>query len=316
MNRILVIGGAVGLTAVLVFGVYFFVFRNADDLATQRSKLEEALVLAQGKLNRAKEVLTSMTDQLNSYFSFGFEMQNQIEEITEIVEQTDFLFTDANGENPEFVIENFADGSLISEERKQINLLLAKWRQKTGIRSIGKISVEEGRQLREDTEKIKTFIANLYNAVGSLTPENSGLSQAQIDTYSVQLPSIANVEQVIASISTAIEVANNSGNPNTTSPITPEEVITQEELVETHEEEVENIEENITQIEQQIIEETPPAPVVVTPTPVSPAPPTTTNQPSSPVPVYGTYGSRKIVPTTGIIVQPGPARLIQGSDEY
>lgn len=329
MNRTFVIIGSIGFVIVVIFGIYFFAIRpESDDLITTRNKLEDALSIAQDKLSEARGVLSKMTDDLSNYFFFGLGIQDQIKDISDIVKQTDFLFKNASGQNPEFLVENFATGDLINEERKKINMILANWQEKTSVLALSKIGLKEAQQIQEEAQAIQAYLASLYGAVGSLTPANSGLSQDTIDSYLFQLPATESVNEIIVSLSESITLEssqNNSGtstqtnnNSNTsTPPITPEQVLQQQELVEQYEEEVETIQQEIIEVEQQIVDTNPapsdPPPIVVAPPPIVPTP--VVNPNPSPVPVYGTYGSRKIIPTTGIIIQPGPPVLIQGVDD-
>ncbi len=325
MNRIFVVGGALGFIIIVILGIYFFAVRNeSDDLITQKNKLEEALGIAQAKLSSAKDVLGRMTDDLSNYFFFGLGIQDQIKDISEIVKQTDFLFINANGQNPEFLVENFSTGDLINEERRKINIILADWQEKTSILSLSKIGLKEAQQIQEEAERIQDYLASLYGAVGGLTPENSGLSQAKIDSYLFQLPATESVSEIITSLATSITTQSSQNNSQTSTQTnqnitTPEQVSTQQDLIREYEEQIQTIEQNIVQVEQQIQNTNPPSPesnspAVVVETPIVPTP--VVNPNTSPVPVYGTYGSRVIVPTTGIIIQPGPVRLIQGSDEF
>ncbi len=349
MNRIFIASGIVGLSVVLVAGVYFFGFRNKpDDLNTQQNKLEEALTVAQGKLSKAKDKLSVMTDDLSSYFFFGVSVQDQIVKATEVVKQTNFLFNDPDGENPEFIVKDLSAGKLINDERKEINLLLSDWQKKMDVLALRKIDAKEAEQIKKDAKRIKTFIQNLYKIVKNLTPENSGFSQTQINIYLLQLPSTTAIDEILDSISASIVIENrgntsvNAGsinsqtdsainednntetgevdtaNSNTESTstsvpsVTPEEVAAQQAVVREAEREVEAIQQQITQVQEQIQQTPPPAPIIPEPAPIPIVPP--------PQPEIQNInilpGRRVIIPTTTIIIQPGPPRLIQGMDEF
>ncbi len=296
----------------LIFGIYSIVnnYKNTD-LSAQKSLLDQKLSSAKDKLDKAKQTLGGMIDSLSKYFSFGLDIQVQMNEAVKLVKQTNFLFTDPDGANPEFIVVNFAERNSVSESRKEINQLILNWKKKTDILYIGNIDTKEAEQIRQDAEKIKDFLDNLFNTVQSFTPENSGLSQTQINLYLEQLPSGEAINKVIENISNAIVSENSQPTTdNNTPPVTPEEVVNQQTIVEEIEEEVETIEEEIIQVEEQIIQTQPPAPIEQTPPPVVP-PVVTPPESNNFLP-----GRRKITPSTGIIIQPGPAKLIQGIDDH
>ena len=286
-------------------------------MSGQKSILDQKLISAKDKLDKAKQTLGNMIDSLSSHFSFGFGIQVQMNEAIKLVKQTNFLFTDPDGPNPEFIVVNFSNKDAISESRKEINLLILNWQKRTDILSVGRIDVKEAEQIRQDAEKIKNFLDNLFNTVENFTPENSGLSQTQINLYQGQLPSPDAINKVIDTISSAIT----NGNTETNTPadnsndnsVTPEDVVNQQNVVKEIEEEVQIIQEQITQVEQQIIQTQPPAPVDPNPAPVVVPPVVTPVENNNNVFLPG---RRKITPSTGIIIQPGPARLIQGIDDH
>src|SRR3989338_6700154 len=166
----------------------------------RKNKLESNLITAEDKFNRAKETLSTMLGDLQNSFALGTNVQDQMKQASDIVKQTDFMFTDPDGSNPEIIVDNPLPDILINTERQYINLLLAQWQAKIDILSIKEIDVSEAEKIKADTEIIKTFIENITKIVESLTPESSELSQFQIDTYFSQLPSIVDINEVLISL--------------------------------------------------------------------------------------------------------------------
>lgn len=331
MNRILIIGGSVVFLLALIFGVYFFIRGNkTDDLATQKNKLQEAIALAEKKLIKEKGTLDILTEKLRNSFSLAVSVQDQMKKSLDIVKQTDFMFTNPYGSNPELVVKKSTASILINNERRDINLLLLQWQKEIDLLSVEKIDANESEKIKQDVQTIKSFLENLSQLVKGLTPKNSELSQFQIDTYSAQLPSVEVINTVLVSLETAIENFNNNNsqtsntetnnNPNFPNPssntptVTPEDVITQQEVVVETQTEVVTLQEQLTQIEQQIQQLSP----IPTPTPTTEINTTTdpdlenqnTNNENSNNPVNNPNTNQ------GIIIQPGPPRLIQGTDPF
>lgn len=326
MNKNLVIGGGVVLLLILVFGIFFFTRGNKkDDLMAQKNKLQEAIILTGKKLNKEKETLDTLTKGLQTSFPLAVSVQDQMKKSGDIVRQTDFMFNNPYGLNPELIIKNLKNGSSINNERRNINLLLLEWQKKIARLSAEEIDVNESEKIKQEIKLIESYINNLSEVVKILTPENSGLSQAQIDTYSFQFPSINTVNEVLVSIETAIENFNNqtSSNPSSdTPPVTTNDVVVQQVVVSQTQTEVVNLQEQLAQIEEQIQQLSP----VVTPTipPITPTSTDITTDPNTGQDVssenntnnVNIYAPREIIPNQGIMVQPGPPRLIQGTDPY
>ncbi|MFA6077070.1 MAG: hypothetical protein WC735_03265 [Candidatus Paceibacterota bacterium] len=326
MNKLSLIGGGVVFALVLAFGVYFFMHGDKyNDLVTQKNMLQSDLAIAKNKLNKEKETLDTMTDDLESEFYLAATFQDQMRKASGIVEETDFMFKDASGSNPELIVKNPLKNILINDERKNINLLLEEWRKKTDILLIKTIDVNEREKIQKEMQTIKEFLEDLSEIIESLTPADSGLSQLQIDIYLSQLPPVEAIEEVLVSLETAIENSNNPQTPPTSPSnipsVTPEDVGNQQEVVEQVEDEVDSIKEKLTQVEQEIQQSTPNPPP---PTPTSPTtPPVTTNpNPENQNTNNGNNTNNPEVPRNipntrqGIIVQPGSPRLIQGTDPY
>jgi len=324
VSKSVIIGAGIAFLITILTGGYFLTRESElDDLMARKNKLESNLITAEDKFNRAKGALSTMLGDLQNSFALGTSVQDQIKQASDIVKQTDFIFTDPDGSNPEIIVDNPLPDILINAERQYINLLLAEWLAKTDILSIKEIGVSEAEKIKADTEIIKTFIENLAKIVASLTPEDSELSQFQIDTYFSQLPSIVDINEVLTSLETAIENHNSQVESSQTSSnfppptsIEPEEVVAQQAVVTQAQTEVTTVQEQLAEIEEEI------EPLSPTPVPISPI---TNPDPENQTENQNTESSennpislppRVIDSNQGIIIQPGPVRLIQGTDPF
>lgn len=251
---------------IVVFGVYFFVRNNnGNNLISQKNKLQVDLVVAEKKLNKEKNTLQTMTNDLRSSFVLASSVQDQMKKSSNIVSQTDFMFINPEGENPELIVKNLPAVSLVNKERKDINILLIKWQNKTDILYLTKIDVNESEQIKNDTEIIQTYLKDLSNLVETLTPGNSGFSQSQIDGYLASLPSENAISEVLVSLQTAIDDSknNNSQISNTSTEnnqnqgsnivsITPSDVVAQQGVVEEAQAQVALLQQELAQIQNKI----------------------------------------------------------------
>ena len=311
MKKSLIASGIIFVLIIFV-GMYFLMrVDNGDDLITQNNKLYNDLVTAKQKLTKEKQKLEILKNELRYSFPFAVSVQNQMQKATDIVKQTDFMFTDANGLNPELIIKNFLNSIRINNERKDINALLLEWQTKINILSVGGIDISASEQIKKEIETIKTYIEELTSLVGSLTEKNSGLSQLQIDTYASQLPPVGAIDEVLASLEEAIQ--NNKDNQAVVPTVIPSDVVNQEVVVGEAQNQVDVIQKQVDQIVEPVVEPVP-IPVVPENNPITnPEPETPTNTNNS-----FNYDNFYLDRSTykGIIVQPGPPSLIQGDNQY
>ncbi len=315
MKNPFIIGGILALFIVLISGAYFFANKNKpEDLSAKKDKIQSDLAVAKNKLDQEKQTLDIMMNELQNSFPLAVGIQTQMKKASSLVKQTDFMFTDANGLNPEMIIGNFSTSILINDERKNINLLISSWQKEVDISSITKIDITESEKIKKDAETIKIYIEDLSKIVKSLTPENSGLSQSQIDTYLSQLPSVEEINEVLVSMETAIENANNSGGSS--SSITPEDILAEQAAITDAQNQAADLQEQLTQIEQQ----TDQGPSLPPETDITTNPNSenqNTNNGNNSNDYAAPYDSRNVYrPNPSIIIQPGPPELIQGSNQY
>ena len=329
-----IIGGSIVSIFIIALGGYFFVGGSKpDDLNSTRNKLQSVLVVAQDKLNQEKQKLNNMLSDIKQSFALAVSVQDQMRQATAVVNKTNIMFKDANGVNPKLIVKNPLTNIPIDDERKNINTILAEWEKKSNISSLKLINITESEKILKNAETIQNYLDELSQIMENLTPENSGLSQFQLDTYLQHLPSAEEIQQVINTITNAIQDAedNIATSPqsvtppaiDTTPPPQPEtppatlldEAIAQQAVVDAAQNQVNYIQEQINQIETEI----PPPPVDTTIPPVEILPP----EVSPEVPPVDSGNNtinydvkRTIDKNQGIIVQPGEPRLIQGTDPY
>jgi hypothetical protein len=307
-----------------------------SNLTEKRDTVVRDLSVAQSKLTKDKNNLVTMKSTLSSTFALAFNAQDQIRKSSDLVKQTNFMFNNADGLNPELIVKNLSSSGYLNNERKSINLILAEWQKELDLLSLRKIDIAESEKIKKDAETIKNFIKELAKVVAILTPGNSGFTQLEIDSYSAQFPSIDSLDQILASLGNSIQnskdnAKNNnsvpeSGNSDEGTPlssVTPEQVLAQQELIIQEEARIAALQVQLALLQQQIQQSFPdnnppaPEPVVVpevVPTDI-PIPESPTPTPITPDP----YVNKRVINRDdyqGIIVQPGPPRLIQGIDQY
>ena len=216
---------------------FYFRGRSSNDLKTEEDRLKTELALKKEKLNQEQQNLDNLLLGLGSSFPFAKSIQDQMINTSRIVKDTNFMFTNAEGSSPEFIVIGLGDNFLINNERRNVNLLVEDWNKLTKISSISNLGLEEAEKIRREAEVIKNFLVNILSIVDGLTPNNSGLSQSEIDTYLAQLPTIDSINQVLAVLDASIASDAQSLEPPAPT-VTPDEVIAQQNLVEQTEAEV------------------------------------------------------------------------------
>ena len=313
----------IAVLGVVSSGVYFFAVKDGpNDLLRDTEELKAAILRTQTKLKKEQETLSSTTDDLLRSFPLGTSVQDHMQKFSDLVHETDFIFDDADTSNPELILKNVGASLLLNEKRKTINILLGEWQKKMGVSSLPGFNLADSQGVKADTANIREYIKQLGDLLANLTPENSGLSQDEIDAYLAELPSVGAVDELLATLQVAINTStNNSTNQNI--PVAQSNanalvstVVTQQSIVQETQNEINNLQNQLSQVNQQIAQSTPiPDPVT------TPIPPVTTTSTTPTIPTnngtdYVPPPKRAIVPTTGIIVQPGPPVLIPGIDDH
>ena len=288
--------------------------------------------MADNKLNKNKETLGTMLTDLRNSSTLTAGIGEQTKKASDIVKRTNFLFSDANSSNPKFIFTNSLQAININNQRKNINSLLSFWQKQAGFFLVKNVSLEESEQIKKDAQVIKVFLENLSQILASLTPGNSGLSQSEIDAYLSQLPSLDEINEVLTSLDGVVEnynvshaqtfyIGNETGevsSPTYSSSSSPsslptvDDILAQQAFVTEAQAEVGALQEQLAAVEEQIQQlssaPTPPSSPPVVPEVVVPENPNPD--------IYSNLPPREPITSQGIIIQPGPPRLIQGTDSF
>jgi|GEM_PF-4476869 len=242
------VGGVVLLIIISAVSFYFFAGPSrGGDLVMQKANLESRLSDSKNKLTQAQEKLNALRLGLETSFPLASGVQEQMRKGAGLVGQTDFIFIGANSSNPQLGVFNPLTGININAQRAEINNILSFWLEKTKLSYLKSIKAEESVKIKQETEKIKTYISDLLKIVSSLTPLNSGLTQSEIDAYAASLPGVEEVDGVLALLQSLIQA--DVGMTATPQPVvTPEAVVSQEQVVEGIQQEIENLQTEIIQV--------------------------------------------------------------------
>ena len=336
MRRSLVVASAIVLFALISGAVYIFTGSgtNLENLENLKFRLGTNLILAQNKLKEQKDELLGINATLRQSFPAAAAAGDNMRDIMNAVKKTDSLFIDPYGANPTLISGGSLASQSISTQRSKINKIIASWQKKTDIFYIQNMSSEETQNIKDDAEKIVAYIQSIFSIVNNLTTENSGLSSFVIETQVSQVASPSVVENLVVSMNNNISESQTAGSSATTngntednsgpiagstpsasnnSSITADDVAELENQIAETENEIIEIQAQIAAVEQQIAE--------INVVPIEPvvdvAPPTDPNTDTGPNPGSVTdFVPRKINTKQPVIVQPGPAVLVPGTDPY
>jgi hypothetical protein len=307
MKKIHLMSGGVVFLLLIVLGVYFYSRGSGlDNLILQKQKLENDISLAKNKLDKEQQILETLKKGPNISAATTTIIQNQIKQVSALLSQTDFMFSDPTGTNPKIKIKESPASLALNAQRKRINLILKKWQEKNITSQVKEIDAKDGKQIEAEAEVIRIFVDNLSKIMDNLTVENSNLSSFQIKNYSTRLASLDSIDEVLVSIETTIKSSNN----NTQTVVTPDKIVAQELVTNQTQLEIVILQNQLAQIEQQIQQ--------LTPIPVSTTTPESSATISPSLENLDNYESSYIPynKSEPIIVQPGPPRLIEGSNQY
>ena len=330
------VGLIIVLVLVIIFGSFYFYSANKEKKVTKKPLTVQDLEEANAVVERETENLNFLESRYSSERAVIGEIQNQYSKISDVIlKKTDALFNNPQTQNPEIKVK-VATKKIdedINSKRLEITEALDSWRDTMELidsntnKNLPTLPalVEKAKQ---DVAVVVEYVKELDKIVKVLTPADSGLTQAQIDTYKSEVAQAVAEAQKANTITEAIIVpvivppqnepsnTTNPPNPETQNTPNPEQpaapvappIVTVEEIKAQEQVVAEAV------AQQQIIEQalnattTPQAEVVVpTPDPVS----------------YPTPGDVTGTPFQGIdksgwpVLKPeetnGPTRL-QGSD--
>lgn len=306
MRKLHFVSGGIVFLLLIILGVYFYNRGSGlDNLILQQQKLQKDISLAKNRLDKETQILETLKRGPSISSATTTIIQNQIKQASALLSQTDFMFSDPNGLNPKIKIKESPSSLALNAQRRKINLILRKWQEKNITSQVKEMDAKDGKQIAVEVEVIRTFVDNLSKIMENLTVENSNLSQFQIKNYSTRLASLDSIDEVLVAIETTIK----SSSSNQTV-VTPDKIVAQELTTNKTQVELVILQNQLAQIEQQIQQLTPIPSSTTTPesgATISPGSDNSDNYESTYVP-YNKYEA--------IIVQPGPPRLIEGSNQY
>lgn len=194
------------------------------------------------KIAEAQDKLESETSKLN-YLSGVFRdfnpvfalVQDHYSMIEDAVKKTDPLFREPDSTRPQLKIK--AKDQLkkdLEARRAEINERLNKWRQMATLASVGDTISVPLSTLQSDAAEIQSYINEVADFVATLTPANSGLTQAEINVYVDAMTTASqNVASVIASLTQAIAnvPTTPAQSPSQTQTVTASTVAQQQAVV-------------------------------------------------------------------------------------
>jgi hypothetical protein len=289
---------AVGALALLIgFGVYSIFAGPTKDAQTkaEEARIKSELAIAEAKVEFETAKLNNMQVQVRDSNPFLSAIQGQLSNAQNILKGTDAVFIDTNTDNPKINVTTATKAieKDINNRRAVINQLLADWEKKASLTSTKNVDEATVALIIKDAEKIKEFIAELSQIVSLLTPQNSGLSQAQIDSF------VAVVNDASSQINNVIVALVDAQTP-----VTQTDIQTQQTVVDVAQQNANLLAEQLAQLQAQNQ-----IPVVVAPEP-APEPTTTIVQEEIPPPLP----PLPVIPTSGLIAPKGKPQLIQGAN--
>lgn len=306
MRKLHLVSGGIVFLLLIVLGVYFYNRGSGlDNLILQQQKLQKDISLAKNRLDKETQILETLKRGPSISSATTTIIQNQIKQASALLSQTDFMFSDPTGLNPKIKIKESPSSLALNAQRRKINLILRKWQEKNTTSQVKEMDAKDGKQIAVEVEVIRTFVDNLSKIMENLTVENSNLSQFQIKNYSTRLASLDSIDEVLVAIETTIKSSNNNQTV-----VTPDKIVAQELTTNKTQVELVILQNQLAQIEQQIQQLTPIPSSTTIPesgATISPGSDNSDNYESTYVP-YNKYEA--------IIVQPGPPRLIEGSNQY
>ena len=242
--KIPVIIGAI----VLIIGLsVYFVTREEEkpSVESEIERVQQELADARQNLEQEREELAKLMANLRNSAPAYAHASDHVDRLEKAIKQTDRMFIGANSTNPKLSVSTtFVLGNDINSRRAQINLLLKNWRNKVNVAVATQVTRATLNELKVDAEVIILYVRELEAVIKTATPENSGLTQRQIDDYLRSLVSIQlDIQATIDSLEEIL--ARNPDFPPANNPPTSQEIIDQEAEVEVAEDEVEQLEEEL-----------------------------------------------------------------------
>lgn len=269
------------IVAILIGGSFYLFSYNKDGHSADGSRLVSASKLA---VETEAGKLAELERRYNAERAVIKDIQSQYSNIrNSILKKTDIFFDDPNSSNPKIRIKITDKKVLddINRRRLQVSKLLKIWDERYNIIETDSPSIallpslpDMVKEAKNDIKYIEEYIKALQNIVGDLTPQDSGLTQSEINYYeTVVTTNSKEIEKVVANIvlvethtaqiyqpqtsTTTPVVVNNNSNP-TPPPVvppivTPSQIQAQQDALTQAQEEEDNSDE-------EVVEPPPPPP--------------------------------------------------------
>lgn len=309
-NTPLIVGGAVIL--IFAFGIYLMFGGSSSpipkNLQDEASRITKELAAARQNLQNESNELNDLERAFRAMFPFYGIAADEYNNISGAVSKTDLFFLDANG-NPKLKITSKSElQKKINDQRSYINKLLSNWKQKLSASQASAVTRQTINNLISDAQIIEEYVNDLSSVINLLTPENSGLTQAEIDSYQQILDDVNN--QLSSSIAnlvvTTTTTQQNSQTQTTTSSqnqtVTAQDLANQQAVVDAAQAQVDALAAQLAQIQALINQ------AIASST--QPVIQKTSTQPKN----IGTQRGDYVPPD--LIVQPGPPGLVEGENAY
>lgn len=310
INTPLIIGGVVIL--IFAFGLYLMFGGNDSpipkNLQEEANRITKELVVARQNLQNESNELNDLERAFRAMFPFYGIASDEYKNISNAVSKTDLFFVDANGK-PKLKITSKADlQKKINDQRAYINLLLNNWKQKLSTTQASVVTRQTINNLISDAQVIEEYVNDLSSVIDLLTPENSGLTQTEINSYQQILNGVNNqLSSSIANLVVTTTTIQQSEQTQTTAPIqaqtvTAQDLANQQSTVDAIQAQVDALAAQLAEI-QTLIDQ-----AIASST--QPVIQKTSTQPKN----IGTQRGDYVPPD--LIVQPGPPGLVEGENAY
>lgn len=310
VNTPLIVGGVVVL--IFTFGLYLMLGGSDSPipktLQEEASRITKELAVARQNLQNESNELNDLERAFRAMFPFYGIASDEYKNISNAVLKTDLFFIDANG-NPKLKITSKSDlQKKINDQRTHINLLLNNWKQKLSASQASAITRQTINNLVSDAQVIEEYVNDLSSVINLLTPENSGLTQEEIDSYQQVLTDVNN--QLSSSIATLVVTATNTQQSTQTQTatqaetqtVTAQDLANQQAIVAATQAQVDALAAQLAQI-QALIDQ-------ALASSTQPVIQKTSTQPRN----IGTQRGDYVPPD--LIIQPGPPGLVEGENAY
>ncbi len=294
----------------LVIGLFFGGGSEGEiiaDLRKEEARISQDLKDAQDNLLLETSQLNDLERAFRALFPFYGIASDEFKNVSSAVSKTDVFFFDVNGK-PQLKITTKADlQQKINAKRQNINTILSAWKRKVSISQASTITSATINDLVLDAQEIEEYVNELAQIVDLLTPENSGLSQEEIDAYADLLSQV--LSDITGTIATLVVTSTSPqpASPTQTVIVTVSDIENQQAEVDAAQAQVDALAAQLAQIQaliqqaqQQQASSTQQTPVIQH----------TTQQPHN----VGTKRVNYVPPD--IIFQRGPPSLIEGENAY